>query len=84
MLKLKATGQISSRRLQRRVKRCKRLDRLKDQPWDDADARRLAKTTDQYRDKLTPFLHHAELDGTNNAASGPAPAVVMRKITGAA
>jgi transposase len=69
---------------QRRVKRLeKRLDRLKDQPWDDADARRLAKRLIKYRDKLTPFLHHAELDGTNNAAERALrPAVVMRKITG--
>jgi hypothetical protein len=37
----------------------------------------------KYRNKLTPFLHHAELDGTNNAAERALrPAVVMRKITG--
>lgn len=60
-----------------------RLDRLKDQPWEDADANRLAKRLRKYRDKLTPFLHHAELDGTNNAAERALrPAVVMRKITG--
>jgi transposase len=61
----------------------KRLDRLKDQPWDDPDAKRLAKRLCKYRDKLTPFLHHADLDGTNNAAERALrPAVVMRKITG--
>ena len=60
-----------------------RLDRLKDRPWDDADAQRLAKRLRKYRDKLTTFLHEPEVDGTNNAAERALrPAVVFRKITG--
>jgi transposase len=85
MLKLKRSRPtLQTGDYERRVKRLeKRLDRLKDQPWDDADARRLAKRLCKYRDKLTPFLHHADLDGTNNAAERALrPAVVMRKITG--
>ena len=36
-----------------------------------------------YRNKLTTFLHHHDVDGTNNAAERALrPAVVMRKITG--
>ncbi len=51
--------------------------------WGDADANRLTKRLAKYREKLTPFLHHADLDGTNNAAERALrPAVVMRKITG--
>ena len=61
----------------------RRLGRLKDQSWDDADANRLAKRLHKHRQQLTTFLHEAEVDGTNNAAEGALrPAVVMRKITG--
>ncbi len=50
---------------------------------DDADARRLSGRLRKYRDKLTTFLHHDDVDGTNNAAERALrPAVVMRKITG--
>lgn len=60
-----------------------RLAKLKESKSDDADAHRLAKRLRKYHDKLTPFLHHADLDGTNNAAERALrPAVVMRKITG--
>lgn len=86
MLRLKRQRtQMSSEVYAHRVQLLEaRLDRLKDQPWDDdPDADRLAKRLRKYRDKLTPFLHHAELDGTNNAAERALrPAVVMRKITG--
>ena len=61
----------------------KRLNRLAEQSWNDADADRLTKRLKKYRDKLTTFLHHQEVDGTNNAAERALrPAVVMRKITG--
>jgi transposase len=60
-----------------------RLLALSRTTWGDADADRLTKRLAKYRQKLTPFLHHAELDGTNNAAERALrPAVVMRKITG--
>jgi len=60
-----------------------RLLALSQTTWGDADADRLTKRLAKYREKLTPFLHHAELDGTNNAAERALrPAVVMRKITG--
>jgi len=60
-----------------------RLLALSRTTWGDADADRLTKRLAKYREKLTPFLHHTELDGTNNAAERALrPAVVMRKITG--
>jgi len=61
-----------------------RLDTLIAASWDDdPDARRLTKRLRKYRDKLTTFLHHDDVDGTNNAAERALrPAVVMRKITG--
>jgi transposase len=60
-----------------------RLDNLSQQIWDDADADRLTMRLRKYREKLTTFLHHDEVDGTNNAAERALrPAVVMRKITG--
>lgn len=61
----------------------KRLLKLSQQIWGDSDADRLTARLAKYREQLTPFLHHAELDGTNNAAERALrPAVVMRKITG--
>lgn len=61
----------------------KRLDQLSRQPWNDPDADRLTSRLKKYRQKLTTFLHRAEVDGTNNAAERALrPAVVMRKITG--
>jgi transposase len=60
-----------------------RLLMLSQTTWGDSDADRLTRRLAKYREKLTPFLHHAELDGTNNAAERALrPAVVMRKITG--
>jgi len=60
-----------------------RLLALSQTTWGDKDADRLTKRLAKYREKLTPFLHHADLDGTNNAAERALrPAVVMRKITG--
>lgn len=61
----------------------KRLDQLAQTSWNDADADRLTARLKKYRDKLTTFLHKAEVDGSNNAAERALrPAVVMRKITG--
>jgi transposase len=61
----------------------KRLEELSCQRWNDADADRLTLRLRKHRQKLTTFLHHAEVDGTNNAAERALrPAVVMRKITG--
>jgi len=68
----------------RRVRRVEqRLKELAEQPWNDADADRLARRLNKYRAKLTTFLHKKEVEGTNNAAERAIrPAVVMRKITG--
>jgi transposase len=85
MLKLKSRrGQLGAKAYAHRVKLVEdRLLALSQGSWDDADAQRLTNRLAKYRDKLTPFLHHAELDGTNNAAERALrPAVVMRKITG--
>jgi transposase len=61
----------------------KRLEQLSRQTWGDADADRLTGRLRKYRPKLTTFLHHPAVDGTNNAAERALrPAVVMRKITG--
>jgi len=61
----------------------KRLAKLGQGRWDDADADRLASRLRKYGGQLTTFLHKAEVDGTNNAAERALrPAVVMRKITG--
>jgi transposase len=60
-----------------------RLRNLGAKTWDDADANRLAARLRKYQDRLTTFLHDANVDGTNNAAERALrPAVVMRKITG--
>ena len=60
-----------------------RLRNLGAKSWDDADADRLAARLRKYQDRLTTFLHDANVDGTNNAAERALrPAVVMRKITG--
>jgi hypothetical protein len=60
-----------------------RLKKLGHQQWNDADADRLAGRLRRYGDRLTTFLHDAQVDGTNNAAERAIrPAVVMRKITG--
>jgi transposase len=60
-----------------------RLKKLGHQRWNDADADRLAGRLRKYGDRLTTFLHDAQVDGTNNAAERALrPAVVMRKITG--
>jgi transposase len=60
-----------------------RLATLAQSRWDDADADRLTARLKKYEKKLTTFLHHAQVDGTNNAAERALrPAVVMRKITG--
>lgn len=61
----------------------KRLNQLAQLDWSDADAERLGKRLHKYRGKLTTFLHHDDVEGTNNAAERALrPAVVMRKITG--
>lgn len=61
----------------------KQLLKLSQETWEDKDAKRLTARLAKYRHELTPFLHHADLDGTNNAAERALrPPVVMRKITG--
>lgn len=60
-----------------------RLAALAEGQWNDADANRLSRRLDKYRQKLTTFLHKPAVDPTNNAAERALrPAVVMRKITG--
>jgi transposase len=85
MLKLKKQRQaLGESDYTRRVESIeKRLEELARLDWSDPDAERLGKRLYKYRDKLTTFLHHHEVDGTNNAAERALrPAVVMRKITG--
>jgi len=85
MLRLKKQrSELSKAAYGRQVKSVEtRLRNLGTQSWADADADRLAARLRKYQDRLTTFLHHAEVDGTNNAAERALrPAVVMRKITG--
>lgn len=85
MLKLKnRRGQLGKSAYAHQVQLLEnRLEALSKCPWNDADADRLTGRLAKYRNKLTPFLHKAEVDGTNNAAERALrPAVVMRKITG--
>jgi transposase len=85
MLRLKKRrDKLGVRKYEHQVKLVEaRLLALSQTMWGDADADRLTKRLAKYREKLTPFLRHAELDGTNNAAERALrPAVVMRKITG--
>jgi len=85
MLRLKATReQLEPAVYARRVGRIeKRLSQLSATEWEDADAARLTRRLAKYGGQLTTFLHHDEVDGTNNAAERALrPAVVMRKITG--
>ena len=61
----------------------KRLSKLGQERWNDADADRLGARLRKYGGQLTTFLHKQEVDGTNNAAERALrPMVVMRKITG--
>lgn len=85
MLKLKADrGGMKRAEYETRVARMEaRLAELSEQTWNDPDADRLGKRLRKHRRNLTTFLHHAEVEGTNNAAERALrPAVVMRKITG--
>jgi transposase len=85
MLRLKKRwDQIDREDYQRQVKRMEqRLAELAGKQWNDPQADRLSKRLKKYQEKLTTFLHHKEVDGTNNAAERAIrPAVVMRKITG--
>jgi transposase len=85
MLRLKKKWeQINAADYQRQVKLIeKRLAQLSGKSWGDADADRLSKRLKKYEKKLTTFLHHKAVDGTNNAGEREIrPAVVMRKITG--
>lgn len=80
----KRRKELRKTRYQSRVSRLeKRLDELINSDWEHADARRLCKRLRRHRHELTRFLHHAKLQGTNNAAERALrPAVIMRKITG--
>lgn len=85
MIQLKASRDaLEPQVYDRRVKRIeRRLSELGKAQWGDADADRLAKRLAKYQKKLTTFLHHADVDATNNAAERALrPAVIMRKITG--
>ncbi len=85
MLKLKEQRQkLKRREYQHQVQLLeKRLSKLGQERWNDADADRLAARLRKYGGQLTTFLHKPEVDATNNAAERALrPAVVMRKITG--
>lgn len=87
MLKLKKRQSTDDPgKYQRAVRRLEvKLKDLGAQHWDDPDADRLTKRLARHRESLTTFLHHADVDATNNAAERALrPAVVMRKITPAA
>jgi transposase len=54
--------------------------RLEDEPWESADARRLAKRLARHGAELFTFLWHDGVDPTNNLAEREVrPAVMMRK-----
>jgi transposase len=85
MLRLKRRrAALSKQAYARQVKQLEdRLATLAGCTWNDADADRLTARLKKHETKLTTFLHHADVDGTNNAAERALrPAVVMRKITG--
>jgi transposase len=85
MLKLKKRqDEMPAPDYQRQVERVEqRLADLAGKPWGHQQPDRLSKRLKKYQNKLTTFLHHKEVDGTNNAAERAIrPAVVMRKITG--
>lgn len=85
MIKLKASRDaLEPHVYERRVERIeRRLSELGKAQWGDEDAERLANRLAKYEKKLTTFLHHAQVDATNNAAERALrPAVIMRKITG--
>lgn len=85
MLKLKTQReQLGPAAYQHRVRLLeKRLNKLGQEHWQDADADRIAARLRKYGGQLTTFLHKEEVDGTNNAAERALrPAVVMRKISG--
>jgi transposase len=59
------------------------LKKLAMAPYEEANAKRIAKRLLKHQNELTAFLHEKNLDPTNNAAERALrPAVVMRKITG--
>src|SRR5206468_6810020 len=61
----------------------KRLESLANGSYELADERRIAKRMQRHLTELSAFLHHKNLDGTNNAAERAIrPAVVARKISG--
>lgn len=85
MLRLKKLrGRLKSADYQKRVKGLEtRLANLGQTKWNQPEADRLASRVRKYGPRLTTFLHHANVEGTNNAAERALrPAVVMRKITG--
>jgi transposase len=85
MLLLKGRwDKLGDRRYFARVKRLeKRLEVLANGSYEQADERRIAARMRRHRTELTAFLHHKNLDGTNNAAERAIrPAVVARKISG--
>ena len=61
----------------------RRLLELARGPWEEPQAKRLAKRLARHAGELTVFLWKDEVDGTNNAAERAIrPAVVIRKISG--
>jgi hypothetical protein len=80
----KRWNEIEAQDYQQKVQQIEqRLADLAGKSWNHPQADRLSKRLKKYQSKLTTFLHHKEVDGTNNAAERAIrPAVVMRKITG--
>jgi transposase len=88
MLRLKKKKEkITPDRFEGRVRKLeRRLEELAREPtggWTEPETRRLAKRLRGHEKKLTHFLRHDAVDGTNNAAERAIrPAVVARKISG--
>src|SRR5579862_6404071 len=85
MLLLKSRwDDLDDKRYDLRAKRLEaRLHELAHAPYDEENAKRLAKRLRRHQKELTPFLWEENLDGTNNAAERALrPAVVARKISG--
>jgi len=75
-----ATGYTEAEWDSRRACLDKRLAELLDEPWEDADARRLVKRLRRHQNQLFTFLDHEDVPSDNNRAEREIrPAVIIRK-----
>ncbi len=85
MLRLKQRWEkLEDKEYDRRVRRLEaKLRQLASAPYEEPNAKRIAKRLLKYQSELTAFLWDKDLDATNNAAERALrPAVVARKISG--